>query len=153
MVVKTRLTRSRNLSWCIAVFLVNWSSLLIYSWIMFNVSLRIWSHLLEKSLMENFIFCAVSIIGMFMYKELTSNDTITSSSLIGIFLIWLESMVEFFALLFSSLTSAFRMLAMYLLRLYNGEPLYGTIGRIEAPCFSIFCQPKNVGAGESLGFR
>ena len=27
----------------------------------FRSSLRIWSHLLEKSLMENFIFCAVPL--------------------------------------------------------------------------------------------
>ena len=29
--------------------------------------LRIWSHLLKKSLMENFIFCAVFIVGCSTY--------------------------------------------------------------------------------------
>ena len=31
--------------------------------------LRIWSHLMKKSLMENFIFCAVLIISEFGNKE------------------------------------------------------------------------------------
>ena len=34
--------------------------------------LRIWSHLPKKSLMENFIFCAVSLIG---------SDTLTGTSI------------------------------------------------------------------------
>ena len=62
-------------------------------------------------------------MGMFMYKEVMSNDPIISSSSMGTFLMYLENMVEFLALLFSSLMQALRMLAMYLLRLYSGEPL------------------------------
>ena len=30
--------------------------------------LRIWSHLLKKSLMENFIFCAMYVTGTFEFK-------------------------------------------------------------------------------------
>ena len=31
--------------------------------------LRIWSHLLKKSLMENFIFCAVSVINLVLLSQ------------------------------------------------------------------------------------
>ena len=80
----------------------------------------------------------VSIIGIFVSKEVTSNDTIILSSSMGTFLMELENVVEFLQLLFSSLTYAFRMLAMYLFRLYHEEPLYETIGRISSPGLSIF---------------
>ena len=53
----------------------------------------------------------VSLIGVFMHKQVTSNNTINS------FLQWKH----------------FRILAMYLLRLYNGEPLYETTGHIGPP--------------------
>ena len=43
---------------------------------------------------------SVSIMGVFVYKEVTSNDTIISSSSMGAFM--MESVVEFFLLLFSS---------------------------------------------------
>ena len=76
----------------------------------------------------------VSIIGMFVYKEVTSIDTITSSSSMGTFPVLLQNVVEFSALLFS----CFSMLATYLLRLYNGKPLYESIGRIRTPGFCIF---------------
>ena len=82
----------------------------------------------------NIIMVRVSIMRMFVYKEVTSNDTIISSSSMGTFLMELENVVEFLALLFSSL----RMLAMYLLRLYSEEPLYETIGRIGTPGLWIF---------------
>ena len=72
---------------------------------------------------------SVSIMGMFVYKEVTSNDTIISSSSMGKFPMQLENVLEFLALLFSSL----RMLAVYLLRLY-GE----TIGRTGTPGLWIF---------------
>ena len=88
---------------------------------------------------------SVSIIEMFVYKEVTSNDTIALSYLMGTFLMLLENVVEFLALLFSFfhlsiilLFSALRMLAVYLFKLYNGEPLYKTIGRIGNPGLSIF---------------
>ena len=48
---------------------------------------------------------------------------------------------------------AIRMLAMYLLRLYNGEPQYETIGRIGTPGSCIFGWPENVGTDESVGSR
>ena len=35
--------------------------------------LRIWSHLLNESVMENFIFCAVSVIKRISYSVLSSN--------------------------------------------------------------------------------
>ena len=76
-----------------------------------------------------------------MYKEMMSNDTIISSSSMGTFLILLENVVEFLALLFSSWTYALRMLAMYLLILYSREPLYEAIGRVGTPGLSIFSWP------------
>ena len=45
------------------------------------------------------------------------------------------------------------MLPMYLLRLYNGKPLYEAIGRIETADLCIFVCPENLGVGEPLGFR
>ena len=53
-----------------------------------------------------------SITGMFVYKDVTSNDTIISSS--------------------------FHVFTMYLLRLFNGEPFHETIGRIGTPAFCFF---------------
>ena len=41
---------------------------------------------------------SVSIIGMFVYKEVTSNDTIISSASMETFLMYLENVVEFLAL-------------------------------------------------------
>ena len=35
--------------------------------------LRIWSHLLKKSLMENFIFCPVVLGGYFIYSALLTD--------------------------------------------------------------------------------
>ena len=60
---------------------------------------------------------------------MTPNATNISSSSMGTFLMQLENVVEFLALYFSAL----RMLDMYLLILYSGEPLYETIGRIGTP--------------------
>ena len=34
-----------------------------------RVKLRILSHLLEKSLMENFIFCAVSVVSLSLFEK------------------------------------------------------------------------------------
>ena len=34
-----------------------------------RVKLRILSHLLEKSLMENFIFCAVSLVSLSLFEK------------------------------------------------------------------------------------
>ena len=56
----------------------------------------------------------VSIIGMFVYKEVTLNDTIISSSSMGALLMLLENVVGLLLLLFSSLTWALIMLTMYL---------------------------------------
>ena len=56
----------------------------------------------------------------------------------GTFLMKQKYVVEFLALLFSLLTYAFRMLVMYLLRSYNGEPLYETIIRLGAPGLRTF---------------
>ena len=75
---------------------------------------------------------------MFLYNEVMSNDTIMSSSSMRKFLMWLENAVEFLALSFSSLTEALKMLAMYLLRLYSGEPLYEAVGRIGTPLACVF---------------
>ena len=52
-----------------------------------------------------------------------ANDIIISSYSMGIFLMYFENVTEILALLFSSLTEAFRMYGMYLLKLYNWEPL------------------------------
>ena len=52
------------------------------------------------------IMFSVSIIGMFVYKEVTSNDTIISSFSMGK-MMQLENVVEFLALLFSSLTFSY----------------------------------------------
>ena len=70
-------------------------------------------------------------MGMFVYKEVTSNDVIISSSSMGTFMMCLENVVASLILLFSSLTLALRMLAMYLFRLYNREPLYETGGFMQ----------------------
>ena len=67
----------------------------------------------------------VSVMGMFVYKKVTSYDTIISSSSMGNFL--LLDVAEFLTLSFSYLTQAFRMFE------YHGEPLYETIGRISTP--------------------
>ena len=72
-----------------------------------------------------------SIIGMFVYKEVTSNDAIISSSSMGTFMMCLENVVASLILLLSSLTQALRMLAMYLFRLCSREPLYETGGFIQ----------------------
>ena len=56
----------------------------------------------------------ISIIGIFVFKEMISDDTIISSSSIGAFLMQLENVVVFLALLFSTLAKVFRMLDMYL---------------------------------------
>ena len=69
----------------------------------------------------------ISVIGIFVY-------IIISSSSMGTFLMYLENVAEFLALLFSSITYAFR-------RLYNGEPLYETIGCIGTPGLCIFGGP------------
>ena len=45
---------------------------------------------------------SLSIIGMFLYKEVTSNDAIISSSSMRTFLKYLQNVVEFLVLLFSS---------------------------------------------------
>ena len=93
---------------------------------------------------------SVSIIGMFVYKEVTSNDAITSSSSMGTFLMQLENIVEFLALLFSSLTLALRMLAIYLLRLYYGELLY----RCEINCnIRTFYLTCHIFGSEMMGFK
>ena len=42
------------------------------------------------------------------------------------------------------------MLAMYLLRLYSGEPLYETVGHIGTPGLCIFGWPQNLGPCESV---
>ena len=42
---------------------------------------------------------------------------------------------------------------MSLLRFYNGEPLYETIGCIGTPGLSIFGWPWNVKGSKSVGFR
>ena len=52
-----------------------------------------------------------------------------------------ENLVEFLTLLFLYLTLASRMLAMYLLRLYNGEPLYEATGHIGTLGMCIFGWP------------
>ena len=44
--------------------------------------LRIWSHLLKKSLMENFIFCAVSI---HVLEETFNEETFNTASQIMLF--------------------------------------------------------------------
>ena len=72
-----------------------------------------------------------SITGMFVYKEVTSNDAIISSSSMGTFMMCLENVVASLILLFSSLKQALRMLAMYLFRLFNREALYETGDFIE----------------------
>ena len=62
----------------------------------------------------------VSILGMFVQKDMMSNDTIISLSPMETFMMYLENVVEFLAMLFSSLTfSSLRMLAMCLLRMCN----------------------------------
>ena len=70
-----------------------------------------------------------------------SNDTIISSSSMLIFVIKLENLVKLLALLFFSLTYAFGVLAMYLLRLYNEGSLNETVGLIVTPGLRIFSLP------------
>ena len=75
---------------------------------------------------------------MFVHKRVTSNYTINLSSSMGTFLMKQKYVVEFLALLFSSLTYAFRMLVMYLLKSYNGKPLYETIICLGTPGLRTF---------------
>ena len=75
---------------------------------------------------------SVSIMGMFVYKEVTSNDTIISSSSRGTLL--MENVVEFFSLLFSS----FKNVSYVFVKVVSGEQLYETIGRIGTLGLCIF---------------
>ena len=86
------------------------------------------------------MFC-VSIIGMFVYKEVTSNDTIMSLSSKWAFLMSLVvegGKIPGVAIFISSIN--FKNVS-YLLRLDNEEPIYETIGRKGTPGLCIFGWP------------
>ena len=61
-----------------------------------NPFLRIWSHFLKKSLIENFIFCAVLEVGtlhifsLLKLKIKTVNDAINEVRLSGVFIVKFE---------------------------------------------------------------
>ena len=59
------------ISWCVGSCPFNSANNpnLFYHFRNFGYKLRIWSHLLKKSLMENFIFCAVSLLAIFWISK------------------------------------------------------------------------------------
>ena len=86
---------------------------------------------------------------MFVYRYKISNQTTISSSPIVTSSIYLENLWSFWRY------SSHEMSSRYLLRLYNynGESLYKTIYCMRTSSLYILSQSRNVGAGESVGFK